>query len=132
MAVQPSGEQTELLGVVADVCRRVQRLLTCYEEGRESVTLDCLVFHVDRLHRLLVAVDDVYNTGSSDVLEGVGMALSFLEELNHGQNESGYVSQILYENVRGRSRLEVKHDQLEYLLHLGFSVPKQGRFLVLV
>ncbi|XP_062514261.1 uncharacterized protein LOC134189884 isoform X2 [Corticium candelabrum] len=95
----------------------------------ESGTLDCLVFHVDRLHCLLVAVDDVYNTSSSDVLEGVGMALSFLEELNHGRNESGYVSQILYENVRGRPRLEVKQDQLEYLLHLGFKCPKIGEVL---
>ena len=129
MAVQLSSDQTELLGVVADVCRRVQRLVTYYEEGRESGTLDCLVFHVDRLRRLLVAVDDVYNTGSSDVLEGVGMALSFLEELNHGWNESGYVSQILYENVRGRPRLEVKQDQLEYLLHLGFKCPEIGEVL---
>ena len=48
MAV-PAQASQELLGAVADVCHRVKRMVQCYEEGREPNTLDCLVFHVDRL-----------------------------------------------------------------------------------
>ena len=40
----------------------VQRLVACYEEPRDP---DCLVYHVDRLHRILLEL----NTCSSEVLE---------------------------------------------------------------
>lgn len=78
MAAAQSTDRTELLGAVADVCHRVQRLLACYEEGREPDTLDCLVFHVERLDRILSAIGNI----SSEALEAVGVALSLLEELN--------------------------------------------------
>ena len=54
MAV-PAQASQELPGAVADVCHRVKRMVECYEEGREPNLLDCLVFHVDRLRRILLA-----------------------------------------------------------------------------
>ena len=93
-----------------------------------QINLDCLVYHVDRLYRILLAI----NACSNNVLEAVGMSLSLLEELNRAQsmeNEHGYTTQVLLENHRGRPRLDVKQEQLEYLLHLGFNCPKVAEVL---
>ena len=113
----------ELLEAIVGLCQRVQRLVACYEEGREPDKLDCLVYHVDRLHRTLLGI----NACSNSVLEAVGMSLTLLEELNRAQgmeSEHGYTTQVLQENRRGRPRLDVKQEQLEYLLRLGFNCPK--------
>ena len=102
MAV-PAQASQELLGAVADVCHRVKRMVECYEDGREPNTLDCLVFHVDRLRRILLAVDV-----PDEVLEAVGMAHSLIAELNSAcstLNMCGYVPTVVCENVRGRPRL---------------------------
>ena len=123
-----SSVNREMLEAVVVVCQRVQRLVACYEEGREPDKLDCLVYHVDRLHRTLLAI----NTCSNNVLEAVGMSLTLLEELNSSQsmvNEQGYTPQLLMENRRGRPRLDIKQEQLEYLLCLGFSCPKIAEVL---
>ena len=55
------------------------------------------------------------------------MSLTLLEELNSSQsmvNEQGYTPQLLMENRRGRPRLDIEQEQLEYLLCLGFNCPK--------
>ena len=115
----------ELLDAIAGVCQRVKRLVACYEEGREPEKLDCLVFHVDRLHRTLLAL----NT-SSEVLEVVGMSLTLLEELDRSVgNGYGYTPLVLHENRRGRPRFDVKQEQPEYLLDLGFNCPKVAEVL---
>ena len=123
-----SSVSSELLEAIVRVCQRVQRLVASYEEGRDADKLDCLVYHVDRLYRILLAI----NACSNNVLEAVGMSLSLLEELNRAQsmeNEHGYTTQVLLENRRGRPSLDVKQEQLEYLLHLGFNCPKVAEVL---
>ena len=118
----------QLLDTVAGVCRRVQRLVACYAEGREPDKLNCLVFHVDRLHCMLLALNV-----SNEVLEAVGMNLTMLEELDQAQSteyECGYTPFILHGNCRGRPRLEVTPEQLVYLLHLGFKCPKIAELLL--
>ena len=123
-----STENSELLESVIRICQRVQRLVACYEEDREPDKLDCLVFHVDKLHRILLAL----NTTSSGILEAVGMSLTLLEELNRSQTtrgECGYTPQVVLEHRRGRPRLDIKQEQLEYLLHLGFNCPKIAEML---
>ena len=102
-------------------------MVECYEEGREPDTLDCLAFHVDRLSRILLAMDV-----PDEVLEAVGMAHSLIAELNSAcrtPNMCGYVPTVVCENVRGRPRLELKQEQLEYLLKLGFKCPKVAEVL---
>jgi len=122
-----SSVNREMLEAVVVVCQRVQRLVACYEEGREPDKLDSLVYHVDRLHRTLLAINTC-----SNVLEAVGMSLTLLEELNSSQsmvNEQGYTPQLLMENRRGRPRLDIKQEQLEYLLCLEFNCPKIAEVL---
>ena len=123
MANTTSGMSRELLAAIVGVCQRVQQLVACYEEARDPDKLDCLVYHVDRLHHILLEL----NTCSSEVLEAVGLSLTLLEELNRSHStreECGYTPGVLRENRRGRPRLDIQVEQLEYLLHLGFKCPK--------
>lgn len=122
-SVDSLSRNSELLEAVAAVCQRVKRLVACYEEGREPDKLDSLVFQVDRLYRILLAL----STCSSDVVEAVGRSLSLLEDLNRAQSTEsacGYTPRVLQEDRRGRPKLDIKPEQLEYLLHLGFNCPK--------
>ena len=41
-----SSVNREMLEAVVVVCQRVQRLVACYEEGREPDKLDCLLFFI--------------------------------------------------------------------------------------
>ena len=66
----------ELLEAVTGVCRRVQRLVACYEEDREPDKLDCLVFHVD----LILLAFNV----NMEVLEAVGTGLGVLNRQSTG------------------------------------------------
>ena len=47
----------DIMEKVAGVCQHVQQLLSSYEEGREPDKLDCHVFHIDRLYRILLALN---------------------------------------------------------------------------
>ena len=116
----------ELLDAIIGVCRRVQRLVVCFEEGREADKLDSLVYHVDRLHRFLLATNTRNN-----VLEAVGLSLTLLDQLNVAQSteRNGYTTEVLQGNHRGRPKLDIKQDQLDYLLRLGFSCPKIAQML---
>ena len=82
------------------------------------------MFHVERLYRILLTLET-----SKEILDAVGISLSLLEELNRLQstNECGYRPNLLHNNHRGRPRLEVKEEQLMYLLH----IPKLQNGLVL-
>ena len=114
---------SELLEAVAAACQRVKRLVACYEEGREPDKLDALVFHVERLYRILLAL----NSCSSDVVEAVGRSLRLLEDLNRTQSTEsacGYTPQVIQKDRRGRPKLDIRPEQLEHLLHLGFNCPK--------
>ena len=120
-----SGMSRELLEGIVGVCQRVQRLVACYEEARDPVELDCLVYHVGRLHHILLEL----NTCSSEVLEAVGRSLTLLEELNRShtcsiRDECGYTPGVILENCSGRPRLDIEVEQLVYLLHQGFKCPK--------
>ena len=44
-------------------------------------------------------------------------------------NEYGYTPLVLHENRGGRPRFDVKQEQLEYLLDLGFNCPKVAEVL---
>ena len=58
------------------------------------------------------------------------MSLTLLEELGRSVgNEYGYTPLVLHENRRGRQRFDVKQEQLEYLLDLGFNCPKVAEVL---
>ena len=74
---------------------------------------------MDRLYRLLLALNV-----NNDTLEGICAGLSLLEELNKSVHEQPcfrYTPETLSGNRRGRPRLDIKQEQLEYLLNLGFT-----------
>ena len=50
-----------------------QRLVACYEEPRDPDKLDCLVYNVDRLHRILLEL----NTCSSEQVRSSGSRSDF-------------------------------------------------------
>ena len=92
-------EISEFSEAVVSVCRRVQRYLATYEEGRERI------------------------------LEAVSKSLSILiVDLDAGM-QSGYVTTVVSRSRRGRPRLDVNLAQLEYLLQLGFTCPLIGEAL---
>ena len=87
-----------------------------------------IFYHVDRLYRMLLALDIC----SNEVLEAVGMGLTLLQDLNTSkrmENECGYIPQVLMENCRGHPKWNIKQEQLECLLHLGFSCPRVADLL---
>lgn len=110
----------ELSEAVIGVCSTVSMLVDSYEETRQPDKLDALIFHVDRLRRVLLPLD----VCSNEVLEALGVSLSLLEELDRSQSMGiSYEPEILAENCRGRPRIQITQEQLEYLLQMGFSGP---------
>ena len=58
----------EAISKTLEPMQRVQRLVACYEEPRDPDKLDCLVYHVDRLHRILLEL----NTCNSEQVRSSG------------------------------------------------------------
>ena len=111
---------SELADAIVAVSQGVQRLLTSYEVSRNPDELDFLLYQVHKLYRIAAALNGCNN----EVLETIGIGLSLLQELQDVVNTDGYAPQLLTETCRGRPRLDIKKEQLEYLLHMGFSCPK--------
>ena len=108
--------------ILGEVCLNIQRFTALYDSNQDPRNLDILVYQVSKLYRILLAYDGC----TEDVLEAVGICLRVLEEKNDTQELSvvGYVAQPLFTGRRGRPRLDISREQLEYLLHLGFSCPQ--------
>ena len=113
----------ELYRIIIDICQFVQRLIDCYQQTRQPDTLDSLVYQVERLYRILLNFESCSNA----VLEAVGTSL----RLFHGLNEScsGYVPPLIDASMNGRPKIDIRQEQLEYLLGLGFSCPKISEVL---
>ena len=122
-------DSNDLSPIVREVCLYVQRLTISYDVSRDPKDLDFLVFQVNKLYRILLAYDrsnnDVLDRSNNDVLEALGISLRLLEEENDMPScMGGYTPQYLYSGGRGRPRLDIRQEQLEYLLHLGFTCPQ--------
>ena len=100
---ESGGQRSEISDAVIAVGRRVQQYLGSYEGGREEDTLDCLIYHVERLYYMLLTYDNL----SSDVLEAVAKSLTLLQDIDMN-TQSGYVTAVINEaHRRGRPRLNV-------------------------
>ena len=75
---ESGGQRSEISDAVIAVGRRVQQYLGSYEGGREEDTLDCLIYHVERLYYMLLTYDNL----SSDVLEAVAKSLTLLQDID--------------------------------------------------
>ena len=112
--------RNELYDAVVQVCWRVQHLVDYFTRNRDSRELDYLIFQVSELNRILLAV----NCGD-EILEALGQSLTLLQALQDSggfQTFHGHAAPSLVENRRGRPRLDIRREQLEYLLH--FTCPK--------
>ena len=118
----------EILQNVSSVCQRVKQALVCFEEGEIPEDLDSLIFHVEKLHRLLLALD----LTSDEILDSVAVGLSLLLELDQtkgAESARGYTVPVHVRNSRGRPKFDIKPEQLEYLLSLGLQCPKIAELL---
>ena len=115
-------EQSEWAEASIRVGQGIQHLLALYELHRNPDELDFLLYQVNKLFRIVVSVDSV----NREVVDAIAVSLGVLEELQRSESvveTSGYVPQLLTQGSRGRPRLDIRKEQLEYLLHMGFSCP---------
>ena len=113
----------DLHEVVAGVCAVVRHQIYSYEASRHPGNLDFLIYQVSKLFRILLAVAYC----STQVLDVIGQGLAILEGIQSScslTSVAGYVPEIVTENRRGRPRLNITKQQMEYLLDLGFSCSK--------
>lgn len=114
----------EIHEAIAGICVAIQHLVVSYDAIRDPGSLDCLIYQVGKLLRILVVVAYC----SNHVLEAIGRSLTLLEELQGSSSltgfEQGYVLELIFGNRRGRPRLNITQEQIEYLLAIGFSCPK--------
>ena len=114
----------ELHEAIAGICIVIQQLICSYEIVRDPGNLDFLIYQVSKLLRILVAVGYC----STQVLDAVGQSLALLEGIQspcHLTSVEGYVPELEIGNCRGRPRLNISKEQIEYLLDIGFSCPSK-------
>ena len=107
---------------VAGICVAVRHLVHSYDAVRDPGNLDFLIYQAGKLLRILIAVSYC----SDHILEAIGQSVTLLEELQNpcSLTVQGYTPGVVSLNRRGRPRLAITKEQLEYLLGLGFTCPK--------
>ena len=114
---------SEFDATLASLGRLVHRLFDSYCSTNDPSELDVLIYQVTKLFRMMRASE----LCSTQLLEAVGMGLSLLENVQDSQSSRssyGYRPRLSSNHSRGRPRLEIPINQLEYLLELGFSCPQ--------
>jgi len=112
----------ELNSVLFSLSQVIHRLFDAYNQTKDPSELDALIYQVSKLMVILRASDQC----STEVLESVGVGLSLLvsvQDVDLGRG-NGYVPRRLLNQNRGRPRLGISADQLQYLLELGFTCPQ--------
>ena len=113
------GENSELQNALNGICQKVLQLIAQYEEGKEPEKLDCLVYHVGRLFRMLMLLNDSTN----ELLEATSKGLALLENLNKLSDGCCGFAVPLTSGRIGRPKYIIAQEQLEYLLSIGLSCP---------
>ena len=104
----------EIHEVIAGLLAVVQHLISAYEVTRNPGNLDFLIYQVSKLLGFLVAVTYC----STQVLDAIGQVLTLLEGIQSScslTSVEGYVPEVVFENHRGRLRLNIAKEQIEYL-----------------
>ena len=81
--------------------------------------MGALIFHVEKLRRLLLVLD----LTSDEILDSVAVALKGAESAR------GYNVPVNVRNSRGRQKFDIKPEQPEYLLCSGLQCPKIAELL---
>ena len=115
---------SEFEAMLFSLGRIVQRLFDSYRSTNDPSELDVLIYQVTKLFRMMRASE----LCSTQLLEAVAVGLSLLENVQDSQsslvNNYGYRPGFSFNHSRGRPRLEIPINQLQYLLELGFSCPQ--------
>ena len=115
----------ELYSALSTLCRAAVQALSSYELSRDPIDLDYLVFQVYKLFRISRTIDVI----NDQVLESFSSTLALLESLQDMEVESQSESYVTctYANYnppsgtgRGRPKLNITCEQLEYLLSMNF------------
>ena len=114
-----------ILHNVSGVCQRVKQALSCFKEGEIPEDLDSLIFHVKKLHRLLLALD----LTRDKMLDSVAVGLGLLLQTKGAESARGYTVLVHVRNSRGRPKFDIKPEKLGYLLNLGLQCPKIAELL---
>ena len=101
----------ELHEAIAGLCVVIQRIVRSYQVSRDPCNLDLLIYQVSKLLGILIAVTYC----SDQVLDAVGQSLTLLESSSSLTSVEGYVPQLSSGNGRGRPRLCITKEQIEYL-----------------
>ena len=123
-ASQP--EAGEFRTALIDSCGAVSRAVEKYEEEKSPSSLDSLLYHSNRLYRLLLA------SSGEEELEQVGRSISLLLELEELLGDSSHsASSVRRHSPRGRGRpkFDICKEQIEHLLKLNFSCLKIASLL---
>ena len=112
---------------LSSLCQIVPRLFASYYDTRDPSELDVLIYQVNKLFCMIRASDQC----TTQQIEAVGVGLSLLQDAQNLIEEGsvGYEPHLLVNGLKGRPRLEISNDQLQYLLELGFSCPQIANVL---
>ena len=118
------GNQLELLQALMRVYNNVSTLLNAFDARRSPDDLDLIIYLTNKLYRISRLLD----ASTQDTLEAIGRSLSVFEELQQqlmdAAPRAAYEPGLITTGSVGRPRLDVRKDQLEYLLGVGFSTPQ--------
>lgn len=108
----------ELMQSLRQMCVAVWQVLITYERSYDPDELDHLIYHMRKLYRVLLAVEDCDNS----VLEHVAQIVTLLQELQDRDLtcNTGYVVDVVHQGTPGCPRFNMSKEQLEYLLGSGF------------
>ena len=119
--------ELELNEAIFSLCQIVPRLFASYYDTKDPGELDVLIYQVNKLFGMMRASHQC----TTQQLEAVGVGLRLLQDAQYSieENRVGYEPQFLVNGLRGRPRLDISNDQLQYLLELGFSCPQIANVL---
>lgn len=112
--------QPELLQALIRVYNTLSNLFAAFDW---SADLDMIIYQTSKLYRIVRLLD----ASTHDTLEAIGRSLSVFEELYQTLDAgplAAYGPGLITTGSVGRPRLDVRKDQLEYLLEVGFSTPQ--------
>ena len=116
----------ELCSALSTLCQASVQALRSYKLSRDPVDLDYLVFQVHKLFKISRTIESI----NDQVLESLSLSLALLESLQDMEVESqsgSYVTCTYADHNppsgtgRGRPKLNITCEQLEYLLSMNFT-----------
>ncbi len=117
---------------VATLCRLIQLGLQSYDESRDPMIVDDLIFRVDLLLQHLSCSplgDRAADNDQVASMEMVALSLAALSSIRDRHEQMSGYTLSTNNSGRGRPRFQFSQDQLEHLLGIDFSCPAIANML---